>query len=438
VPAYNEVIVTVPRQSGKTTLFLSWQIHRATAKRWRHPQRSVFTAQSGSDARKKWLDELYPLIKASPRVVRLVAPGVAGRPKMTEGLGNEHIEWKTGSLIRLLSTAAAAGHSLTLHQAVMDEIWHDQDDRREQGLRPPMITVADKQLLVCSTAGTSLSVVYNRKVMLGRKAVQEDTGRGIAYFEYSAPAEWDPEDEDGYFGFMPALCPDPPCRCGHDDGGWRHSITLDALRSERVSMEPAEYARAYGNVPTPSTTEQPVNPVAFAMLAARRPTPPRERMFFLDVQGTKAASIGTAYLDGDRPFAELAYDKAGTDWVLGICRRLNEKHPGAVWALEKAGAASVFIGALNEMGIEPVEFTGVDMGRACVHLQNLVDDGGMGYNAEDADKLLNALNGAVARDRVQGLWIWNYQKSTTNISPIVAVTGALWLLETAPPMPAIY
>src|ERR1043166_6947186 len=41
LPAYREVVVTVPRQSGKTTLFLSWQIDRCL--NWGRPQRSAFT-----------------------------------------------------------------------------------------------------------------------------------------------------------------------------------------------------------------------------------------------------------------------------------------------------------------------------------------------------------------------------------------------------------
>src|SRR5262245_51041578 len=53
-PAYREVIITVPRQSGKTTLYLAWQIDRCTSPRWAQPQRSAFTAQSGKDARDKW------------------------------------------------------------------------------------------------------------------------------------------------------------------------------------------------------------------------------------------------------------------------------------------------------------------------------------------------------------------------------------------------
>lgn len=242
LPAYRKVVITVSRQQGKTTLYLSWQINRCVSPRWAQPQRSAFTAQSGKDARDKWLDEIFPLIRRSPKVMRLVA-------RIYEGMGNEYVRFENGSIIRLLSTASSSGHSKTLHQAVLDEIWHDKDGRREQGLGPAMITVADAQLLICSTAGDETSVVLDRYVDLGRKAVGRDAGNGIAYFEYSAPEGWDPEDEDSYFGFMPALCPDPPCRCGRGDGGWRHTVTLDAVRSERSSMEPAEFARAYGNLP---------------------------------------------------------------------------------------------------------------------------------------------------------------------------------------------
>src|SRR5439155_13341340 len=121
-----------------------------------------------------------------------------------------------------------SGHSKTLDQAVMDEIWADEDDRREQGLRPAMVTRPDAQLLVCSTAGTQASTVLNRKVTTGRLAAEENSGHGIAYFEWSAPEDWDPDDEDSYFSFMPALCPDPPCRCGVGQG-WKHTITLDVI-----------------------------------------------------------------------------------------------------------------------------------------------------------------------------------------------------------------
>src|SRR5258708_4719476 len=152
LPAYRRVIVTVPRQTGKTTLFLTWQIHRCTAPRWRHPQRSAFTAQSGKDARDKWMDELFPLIRRSRALKPLVG-------RIYEGMGNEYIRFTNGSLIRLLSTSASSGHSKTLHQAVQDEISHDTGNPRDQALGPAMITVEDAQTLVCSTAGAAAAGV---------------------------------------------------------------------------------------------------------------------------------------------------------------------------------------------------------------------------------------------------------------------------------------
>src|SRR5216684_4375530 len=240
LPAYRKVVATVPRQQGKTTLFLSWQLNRCLSPRWEQPQRSAFTAQSGKDARDKWLDELYPLIRRSRALKPLVA-------NMAVGMGNEYIRFVNGSMIRLLSTSSSSGHSKTLHQAVLDEIWHDTDSRREQGLGPSMLTIDNAQVLICSTAGTAASVVLDRYMELGRAAVEADSGNEIAYVNYSAPDGWDPMDDDSYFGFMPALCPAPPCRCG--GGEWRHTVTMDAIRSERGSMDPVEFARAYGNIP---------------------------------------------------------------------------------------------------------------------------------------------------------------------------------------------
>lgn len=250
LPAYREVVVTIPRQSGKTILFLTWQINRCVSRRWRHPQRSAFTAQTGKDARDKWIDELFPLIRNS--AIRSLVAVKGSRLEINEGMGNESILFKTGSRIRLLSTSTSSGHSKTLHQAAMDEVWHDTDDRREQGLRPAMITIQDAQLLVCSTAGTDESVVLNRKVDAGRAAVAADVDEGVAYFEWSAPEGWNPDDEDSYLTFMPALCPDPPCRCAPPGEKWRHTITLAALRAERAAMKeiPGQFKRAYGNVKT--------------------------------------------------------------------------------------------------------------------------------------------------------------------------------------------
>lgn len=430
LPAYREVIVTVPRQSGKTTLFLSWQIHRCNAPRWSHPQRSAFTAQSGKDARDKWLDEIFPLIRKSRQIKKLVAAR-GSRLRINEGMGTESIHWRTGSLIRLLSTSSSSGHSKTLHQAVLDEIWHDTDDRREQGLRPAMITVANAQLLVCSTAGTDASVILNRKIKAGRKAVKADTGHGVAYFEFSAPHDWDPDDEESYFTFMPALCPDPPCRCGVDDGDWRHTVSLETIHSERSSMEPNEFARAYGNVPdsaksglwmvidesmwavlaTPDASM--ADPVALGVWVS----PDRDRAAIAAAGGRDGADDRLVEITGrDAVGLDVRDVRDGVDWLAVRLDALAEHRPLVVVTNDRV---------LADAGRARLA-TGPDQAAASALLYDSV-------RAADVHHLGQGeltQSAASARKRVVGQgWVWD-QAGQTDVCPIGAASLALWALLT--------
>lgn len=422
-PAYRKVIVTVPRQSGKTTLFLTWQLNRCLSPRWAQPQRSAFTAQSGKDARDKWLDEIFPLIRSSKALKPLVA-------RIFEGMGNEAIRFRNGSMIRLLSTSSSAGHSKTLHQAVLDEIWHDADSRREQGLSPAMITVADAQLLVCSTAGTDASVILDRQMELGRAAVEADSGHGIAYVEYSAPEGWDPADEGSYYGFMPALCPAPPCRCGR---GWRHTVTVDAIRSERVSMEPAEFARAYGNIPDRSSgvgrwTVLPE--AAWNGLADPESHPvPRVVLSAVFAHDHSRAAIGLA---GWRPdgllHVEVGDYRAGTAWIVPRLVEMNARHEPWGVVVDEAGHESVVIKDLDAAGIPVIKAGTAGVTQAYAEfIQDATDTKTLRHRGQpDLD---DALAVAVPRDVGDGRQAFGRRKSAGDISPVVAVAGAAWGLR---------
>ena len=445
LPAYRRVIITVPRQQGKTTLFLCWQVDRCLSPRWAQPQRSAFTAQSGKDARDKWLDELFPLMRRS----RTLRPGAGLVDRIYEGMGNEYVRFTNGSLIRLLSTSASSGHSKTLHQAVLDEIWHDQDARREQALGPAMLTVADAQILICSTAGTDASVAYDSAVRLGRAAAEADTGRGVAYFEYSAPEGWDPDDEESYFAFMPALCPEPPCRCGN--GRWRHTVTLDVIRGERDSMEaPEEFARAYGNVPDRSNAR--LNPADFGLWlvpvaegGCLDPGSQAEDPVGLGLSVAPGGSSAAVAVAGRRAdglgHGEMIDHRPGTDWLLDRVDEVARRWGPCALALDPATEAGAFVKDLIERGFVVVpEKSEVPPGKrrlqllgarekaqACGGLVKDVKAGAWRHLGQDPmDKAVEKVKTRPLADA----WAWCWRRSGADISPLEALTVARYCFMT--------
>lgn len=427
LPAYRRVFVTVPRQQGKTTLFLSWQLNRCLSPRWAQPQRSAFTAQSGKDARDKWLDEIFPLLRSS----RILKPLIR---RINEGMGNESVRFTNGSLIRLLSTSTSSGHSKTLHQAVLDEIWHDTDGRREQGLGPAMLTIEDAQILLCSTAGTDASVVYDRAVTLGRASVDADADSGFCYVEYSAPDGWDPDDEESYFSFMPALCPDPPCRCGR--GRWRHTVTLDVIRGERDNMEADEFRRAYGNVPDRSGAKSGRADLAMWADRADRGSQIAGRVALAFAvapdSSTSAIAVGGRRADG-LGHGELTDYRPGTAGLVGRLLELADKWDPCVLVMNPVGAAGAFEKELIERGFAAVgpgkepppgkrRLQIVSMreyAQACGALADDIRNGGWRHLGQ---KPLDDVVPDARTRPLADLWAWSWKDSPVDISPLEAVT----------------
>lgn len=222
LPAYREVVLTVPRQSGKTTEELIFAIDRALM--WGRPQRIAYTAQTGLDARLKIINDFGPALQRSP-----FRAAVA---RVSRANGDTAINFRAGSRIEVLASAEEAGHGRTLDQAMIDEAFADEDDRREQGILPAMATRADAQLFVFSTMGTGRSAYLNRKVDAGRIAVEAGLTSGIAYFEWSAEDDADPDDPRTWRSCMPAL---------------GHTIAEPVVQHARDTMTDGEFRRAYLN-----------------------------------------------------------------------------------------------------------------------------------------------------------------------------------------------
>lgn len=219
--AYKQIVASLPRQSGKSTLILAVLIAYALR---RPNQRFVFAAQTRLDARRRMLDDWAPTLAASP---------FRSLVTVRRGSGSEALIFSNGSRIGLVSGTRVGGHGEVLDGCFVDEGWAQQDDSLETAIRPTMVTRPDPQMWIVSTAGDATSTWFRNKCDAGRTSAELGIGETSCFLEWSAPPEADLSDRSLWRSFMPALA--------------AGLVTEEAIAADQQLMSPSEFARCYGN-----------------------------------------------------------------------------------------------------------------------------------------------------------------------------------------------
>jgi hypothetical protein len=418
---YREVDLTVPRQSGKTSLLLAVMVHRAQS--FGGDQQIKYTAQTRNDARHKWEDGHVKILERSPFRHMF-------KVRLTNGA--EAIKWANGSMHGITSTTEKAGHGDTLDLGVIDEAFAHIDARLEQGLRPTMITRPQPQLWIPSTAGTRTSTYLRGKVDNGRARCDLGLTSGTANFEWSAPGDADPANPDTWHGCMPALCPaGPPCRCD-PHGRWHHTVFEAAIRGEFESMELREFRRAYLNQwPGDAPEEWLVIPQKTWADLGGPPDPDGPQMvmpvaFAADINPDRSfgsIALAGARTDG-RTQVEVTDHLRGTGWMVRRLVELCEKWKVPWVVVDAAGPAGSLIASLEAAGIEVVKPTARDATHAAQSFYDLCCDSANLRHLDDP-----ALNSALAGAQKRPLgdaWAWDRKGPSVDISPLVAASLAAW------------
>jgi phage terminase large subunit-like protein len=410
--AYREIGLTVPRQSGKTSLILATAVHRALG--FGHRQNITYAAQTRNDARVKWEDEHVVTLETSP-FKKLF------RVRKTNG--NEAILWRNGSRHGITANTEKSGHGPTLDLGFLDEAFSQVDNRMEQAFKPAMVTRPNAQMWVVSTAGTDTSVYLKTKIARGRQRVEDGHRSGVAYFEWSAPDDADPTDEDVWWSCMPAV---------------GHTIDREAIRADFASMDLVEFQRAYLNQWPDRNPKDRVIPVAtWAALADPRSRPDASALVFaVDTppdRGSAAIASAGRRSDG-RMHVKVVDFNAGTGWVADRLAELNERYQPVAVMIDPAGPAGALLSDLAERGFEVhkgdtspprgalVPISGQKMGQACGAFYDDAVNDRMRHCSQDV--LDTALDDGCRRYIGDGAWAWDRRKSTGNIAPLVAVTLA--------------
>jgi hypothetical protein len=402
-PAYRRVVLTVPRQSGKTTLQLALFVHRALA--WGTPQVMAYAAQTGKDARTKLTDDQLPILKRSPFRPLF-------RPRLSTG--HEAILWHNGSRHVLAANTEKSGHGSTLDLGLIDEAFSQVDARLEQAFSPAMATRPDAQLWIVSTAGGPQSTYLRSKVEAGR-ANYGDTDGGVAFFEWSADDDEDIDDPRTWQATMPAL-------------GITQSERM--VRAELASMRAEgnedEFRRAYLNQWRDKGAGSVIDLGQWAALADPSATIADPAMLALDVAPDRSsASVAAASRRPDgRVYVEVAeqFDDVGlvVPWLV---ERVALWRPAGL-VVDPGSAAGSLLGDLGRAGIDPVLLRPRDMAAACGRFFDVVKAGGLRHRG-DQPALVSALIGARRRS-LSDAWAWDRKSPGADITPLVASTLAVW------------
>lgn len=413
---YKMVIVTVPRQSGKTTLMGN----KNTTRCLMQPKRRVFyTAQTGKDATARWKDLAEAIISS---------PTMGSKVVLRKAIGSQSLTFPNGSYIQPFAPTPKSLHGYTPHDVDVDELFAFDDAQGTDlmgAIGPAQVTLKDRQLWFVSTAGTADSTFLRKWVEDGRQATS-DPSSGIAYLEWSQPEGLDPDNPD-HWGFHPAV---------------GHTITIDTLKElhAQFASAPGEWRRAFMNLWTASSETIIDMALIKTRLTAQEPpaTSPVTIGYEVAMDRSRSA-IYAAWMgvddDGNAvPCVRPVKVGAGVDWVAGEVQRIrDELRPRAIGADDGGTTRSVTDKLRPAPGELPEWLTILgprDLATGWDQLKAHIRNGNITHNDSEADRAgwLEAWEVVTERTMGQG-YAPDRMKSRGPIPELVAATVALRLLE---------
>jgi phage terminase large subunit-like protein len=406
---YKLVVITVPRQSGKTTLYGSAMDHRALVT----PRARVwFTMQSGKDAVDWLINEHWPVLA-----------GFGTEVALRRAAGSEHIRWRrSAGLIRPFPPTVDGLHSKVADLVVVDEPWaFDLQRGREvdQAIVPTQATRPNSQTWKVSTAGDVRSTWWLGTVEQGRAAALAGITEGICYLEWSCPDGLDPCDPGSWPVYHPA---------------YGRTIDDKSMQAALMTLGPDEFARAFGNVWV--STVARVIPLAAWRAAAEpeqpQPEPGRVALAFdVAVDRSDAAIVAGWRDDLGVAHVEVADWQPGVGWLPERMRALVERWRPLAVGYDAAGPALDVADVLTRAGAELAGVKAREYVAACAGLlEGLVaEPAKVRYRPHPA---LDAAANDAARRAIGDGWGWGRRQSAGSLACLTAATVAVWAYDHAP------
>lgn len=313
--AYKRVVITVPRQAGKTTMTLMLGLHRLlttpSGKIW-------YTAQTGQAARERFIGDLVP------PATKLLGHAVT----VKRGAGDTRMAFSAiGSQMRPHPPNDEYLHGEQSDLNMVDEPWAYSELRGDalvQAFLPTQNTRPNAQTIYLSTMGTADSKWWHDIVDDARAGVP-----GTCICDWGLPEAEDPSDVEAVIAAHPAV---------------GHTIAPDVIRDAAAQMKPAEFARAYANIRTATRS------AVFDAETLRRVITKDATMtagsavaFGAAVSWDRSRAVVCAagYTTDNTPIVEVIDARPGSGWLPDRLRQLRNHTPVATLVDARSPASTV-------------------------------------------------------------------------------------------------
>lgn len=408
------VVMSIPRQVGKTffvgmvmialcVLFpdttVLWTAHRTrTATR-------TFKTMQGYVQRKK----VAPFLKQNRS------------NGMRTANGEQEIEFANGSIIMFGARADGFGRGF---DQVDFEVFDEAQILDEKALED-MVPAANQSrhpagalLFFMGTPPRPVDGEKGLEFTARRDKALSGTKKDLVYVEMSADDDADPDDKDQWARANPSF---------------PHHTPVEAMERMRENLtDDDSFRREALGIWDASGTPEVIDEVSWGRVADPASMPVERLTLAVDVAPDR--SVASVALGGQRPdglwHVELDDQRKGVEWVAAwVKARAERNRLHAVVVDEMSGLVERRNGrnflAGTDVQVTLASAEGRDMAIACGKFFDAVMEADPKLRHTDQPQLNVALS--VARKRpLAGAWAWNRKDATSDITPVVAATLALW------------
>jgi hypothetical protein len=275
-------------------------------------------------------------------------------------------------------------------------------------LQPTLATRRNGQLWLLSNAGIpGESELLQHYRNIGHSGIQ-DQNNPLAWFEW-APAEdkFDYMDEQVWRQAIPSL-------------GESHGVLIEAVREAALTNSPDIFMKEWLNVWPAQEAAQVVPTELWDSLADTGVVNNNRIVLGVDISRERdKASIGASSLVAGMTPVEVVEARDGVGWLVPRLIEIAKRWKAPV-VIDAGSPAGSIIGEVENAGIKVIAIGLRDYARACGSFFDGVQNRTICHL--DDPNLRDAIIGSTRR-RLGDAWAWNRQ-STTNITPLVAVTLA--------------